>query len=284
MSDLAICTPVSLPPHLHLQAAEQAISINPVNRPPYEWLCQLLVGLVVPQPNHLALLTTKYWGKGGVKLSVGFVEPTPRDLQDRILRHMNAWGRVCNASFAWAQTDPQVRISRGGGGYWSYLGTDVLSIPRGQQTMNLEGFTMATPESEFVRVVRHETGHTLGFPHEHLRRELVARINPAAAIAYFGRTQGWSAEMVRQQVLTPLEESSLLGTEHADQDSIMCYQLPASLTTDGQPIRGGSDLDAADATFAAKVYPLAAPPPPPPPSGKVTLTLSADLKAGTYSL
>ena len=55
-------------------------------------------------------------------------------------------------------------------GYWSYLGTDVLHIPVDQQTMNLQGFTERTPESEYRRVVRHETGHTMGFPHEHMRR------------------------------------------------------------------------------------------------------------------
>jgi hypothetical protein len=32
------------------------------------------------------------------------------------------------------------------------------------------------------------------------------------AIKFFGETQGWSPEEVRQQVLTPLEQSSLLGT------------------------------------------------------------------------
>jgi hypothetical protein len=28
--------------------------------------------------------------------------------------------------------------------------------------MNLDSFTTSTPDSEFYRVVRHETGHTLG--------------------------------------------------------------------------------------------------------------------------
>jgi hypothetical protein len=51
--------------------------------------------------------------------------------------------------------------------------------------MNLQGFNMSTLESEFRRVVRHETGHTLGFPHEHLRRQLVDNIDPGRAYAYF---------------------------------------------------------------------------------------------------
>jgi hypothetical protein len=121
--------------------------------------------------------------------------------------------------------------------------------------MNLQAFTMQTPESEFHRVVRHETGHTLGFPHEHMRRELVAKIDPRKAIAYFGATQGWSPEEVRQQVLTPIEEGSIRGTAHADPNSIMCYQIPGSLTRDGKPIIGGKDIDAQDYEFAGLIYP-----------------------------
>src|SRR6266540_5575823 len=140
------------------------------------------------------------------------------------------------------------------GGYWSYLGTDILSIEHNEPTMNLEGFTMATPESEFHRVVRHETGHTMGFPHEHMRRALVNKIDPEKAIKFFGETQGWSEAEVRQQVLTPLEESALWGTQ-ANPNSIMCYQIPGSITKDGKPILGGLDIDKEDSTFAAKIYP-----------------------------
>jgi hypothetical protein len=169
---------------------------------------------------------------------------------------MNAWSNSANVKFSQSASDPQVRIARtADDGYWSYLGTDILSIPANEATMNLDSFTSQTPESEFHRVVRHETGHTMGFPHEHMRRALVAKIDPKKAIAYFQRTQGWTAAEVRQQVLTPLEESSLLGTDQPDPKSIMCYQIPGTITKDGRPIKGGLDIDAADRAFAAKIYP-----------------------------
>jgi hypothetical protein len=59
---------------------------------------------------------------------------------------------------------------------------------------------------------------------------------------------------VQEQVLTPLDERSLLATP-ADQTSIMCYQLPGSITKDGKPIVGGTDINQTDAEFAAKIYP-----------------------------
>ena len=60
--------------------------------------------------------------------------------------------------------------------------------------------------------------------------------------------------MVDQQVLTPLDERSIFATP-PDQDSIMCYQLPGEITRDGQPIRGGMDINQTDFAFAGRIYP-----------------------------
>lgn len=260
------CTPMRLPEESWLEAAAEAVRQNPVNKPA-ERDFALASGFTL-EPIHIAVATQRYWKAGGVKLSVGFLDSPAADLRSRILSHMNAWGQTANVKFleSGSAASAQVRIARQrGSGYWSYLGTDILGIPAGQPTMNLEGFTMSTPDSEFFRVVRHETGHTLGCPHEHMRREIVARIDPEKAIAYFMRTQGWKRQMVIQQVLTPLEESSLIATPHADETSVMTYQLPGSITVDGKPVAGGTDINAADAEFMAGIYPLAVQPPPPPP-------------------
>jgi len=251
------CTPKSLPRSKVIAAAEHAARINPANHPPVERMMGLARNFT-PNRMSIALLTTKYWGSKGVKLSVGFLDGPPVALRRRILSHMNAWGKSANVSFTEGKDSPDVRIARQSGrdgGYWSYLGTDIHHISSDEPTMNLEGFTMEMPESEFVRVVRHETGHTLGFPHEHMRRELVAKIDREKAIAFFMRTQGWTRQDVIAQVLTPIEESSLRGTAHADPRSIMCYQIPGRLTKDGKPILGGTDIDTQDAAFAALIYP-----------------------------
>jgi len=75
-------------------------------------------------------------------------------------------------------------------------------------------------------------------PRSHLR----ALIDREKAIEYFG-------------VLTPIEDSSLLGTPRADSNSIMCYQIPGKITKSGKPIPGGVDIDDLDYEFAASVYP-----------------------------
>jgi len=254
MATPIVCTPKILPKDRWIAASEKAIEINPLNRAPVERL-RMADPHIKPTPAHLAVLTTKYWHTAGVRLTVGFLDNPPADLRARILEHMNAWDQTARVRFTESLTEPQVRIARAADGYWSYLGTDILAIAKDQPTMNLQGFTMETEESEFHRVVRHETGHTLGFPHEHMRKELVDRIDRAKAIAYFLRTQGWDEMTVEQQVLTPIEQSSLWGTAHADPNSIMCYQIPGEITKDGKPIVGGLDIDKADYRFAGKVYP-----------------------------
>lgn len=249
-----VCTPKALPTRLLVRAAQTATRINPVNAPALGPLADVADDLRITEPMHIAVLTSKYWGPTARQLTVSFMESAPSDLRARIIDHMNAWTKTASISFVETKGVGEVRISRDPGGFWSYLGTDILHIPRNRQTMNLQGFTMNTQESEYRRVVRHETGHTLGFPHEHLRRTLVTRIDPDKAYIYFRRTQGWDKQTVDQQVLTPLDEQSLMGTP-ADQTSIMCYQLPGSIMRDGQPILGGLDIDQNDYAFAGMIYP-----------------------------
>ncbi|MEO5890774.1 MAG: hypothetical protein ABIQ31_11000 [Ferruginibacter sp.] len=253
--EIKTCSIKLLPKEKWIPAAANAVKINANNAPALSQLRQAAPEVVI-RPEHLALLTSKYWGAGGVNLTVGFLDNPPADLRARILSHMNAWGVFSNVQFTETTVNPQVRISRSDptGGYWSYLGTDVLSIPSNEPTMNLEGFSMNTPDAEFFRVVRHETGHTLGFPHEHMRSEIVDGIDREKAIAYFMRTQGWTREEVIAQVLTPIDGSALVATEHADPDSIMCYWLPAEIMKNGIAVPGGNDIDALDAQFAASVY------------------------------
>jgi hypothetical protein len=250
------CIVKSLPTTLLVKAATTARTINPMNALVFGPTATIRGRFDVHDKVRIAVLTSKYWGPKERQLTVSFTESTPADLQERILSHMNAWTKCGSISFVLTKQTGNVRVSRKAGGYWSYLGTDILHIPKNRQTMNLEGFTMSTPESEYKRVVRHETGHTLGFPHEHMRTALVARIDPDKAYKWFLANQGWDKATVAAQVLTPLKDASLMGTP-ADQTSIMCYQLPGMITKDGKPITGGIDINPIDCKFCGSIYPKA---------------------------
>ena len=248
------CVIKQIPARLLVRAAETARKINPANAPVFGPMAAVSGEFHVTDPMRIAVLTSKYWGPTARKLTVSFMEHTSSSLKTRIISHMNAWGTTAGISFVVTNGTGNVRISRRPGGYWSYLGTDILLIPKNRPTMNLAGFSMSTPESEYRRVVRHETGHTLGFPHEHMRKDLVARIDPEKAYKWFWETYGWDKATVDAQVLTSLDENSLMATP-VDQTSIMCYQLPGTITVDGNPITGGADINQTDYAFAGKIYP-----------------------------
>ena len=185
------CVIKQLPERLLVSAARTASRVNPANAPVFGRMMAAAEGVDILEPMQLAVLTAKYWGPSPRTLTVSFMESAPSNLQQRILSHMNAWNRCGSISFRLVSQGGQVRITRAQSGYWSYLGTDILHIPANRPTMCLQGFSMSTPESEYKRVVRHETGHTLGFPHEHMRKALIARIDPRKAYQWFLATYGW---------------------------------------------------------------------------------------------
>jgi hypothetical protein len=254
MASSILCVPKELPLERWASSAALARGENVANSPPANAMASLRSFEV--SEFRLAVEKARKWAKSGVVLTVAFLDTADRDLKKRILAHMNAWNKTANVEFKESKTNPVVRISRvPNDGHWSYVGTDILSIESGQPTMNLDSFDMSTSEAEYKRVVRHETGHTLGFPHEHMRKELVQKIDPDLAKRFYKLTQGWSPAETVRQVLTPIENGSLIGTPNPDPNSIMCYQIPGSITKDRKPIKGGTDIVKSDYDFIATIYP-----------------------------
>src|SRR2546422_7458334 len=105
-----VCTPKSLPRQQWVAAARTASEINPTNHPPVERLVRIMAG-VAPAPEHIAVLTTKYWHTKGARLTVGFLDDAPADPQKRIVSHMNAWARAPNVTFVQSTTPPPVPLA-----------------------------------------------------------------------------------------------------------------------------------------------------------------------------
>jgi hypothetical protein len=247
------CRPVLPVPDDPVAAAKTAISINPANAPPTAYFASASGDTL--SPLHAALATARWWGVKGVDLSVQFLDNPSAALRKKILAHMNAWSKSGNVRLRETKGTGQCRISRQpGSGYASYVGTDNAHIPTSQPTMWLDSFSDHTPDSEFFRVVRHETGHLLGLIHEHQRKNIIKLLDPAKTIAVFERLYGWDETTTRQQVLTPVSEKTLTATP-VDVRSIMAYQFSSDCTKNGKPIPGGLDIDASDYALVAKIYP-----------------------------
>jgi hypothetical protein len=256
---IIVCRPKSLPFDKLANAERRAVEVNPQNATERRVVSRSPIGRR-GGPRRIAVVIARKWPSTGVRLSVSFIDNPSVALRSRILRHMNAWGSEANVLFTETEGVGEVRIARLDSpeemaGYWSYVGTEILEASEDEPTLNLEGFTMRETDAEFRRVVRHEAGHTLGFDHEHMRSELVNRIDRKKAFAFFDRTQGWSREEVEEQVLTPLANKSIMGTKEADPLSIMCYQLPGSIMKNRKPIKGGIDINPNDFAFAKSLYP-----------------------------
>src|SRR5438132_457404 len=122
--ELISCKPRMLPRHQWVAAGKAAMQLNPANRPRMEMMSLVTKGFT-PTAEHLAVAITKYWHTQGVRLTVGFLDGPEAALREKILLHMNAWGKTANVLFTQTAngTDAQVRIARqeGGedGGYWS---------------------------------------------------------------------------------------------------------------------------------------------------------------------
>ena len=256
---LILCRPKSLPLDKLDAAAKRAVEVNPANERERRSIARTPVGMRGGDL-RIAVVVGRKWPSTGVELSVSFMDRPPQTLRSRILRHMNAWGEAANVLFRETKGAGQVRIARLDSppdlaGFWSYIGTEILEVHENEPTLNLEGFTMRTTDAEFRRVVRHESGHTLGFDHEHMRSDIVKRIDRAKAIAFYDKDQGWTPAEVKEQVLTPLAKRSIMGTAEADPVSIMCYHLPAAIMKDGRAVKGGKDINPRDREFAASLYP-----------------------------
>ena len=83
------CRIKPVPAEAVFRAADRAREINPVNAPALDAL-RIAAPDTVIAPEHLAILTTRYWGNQGVHLTVSFLVDAEQELQERILSHMNA--------------------------------------------------------------------------------------------------------------------------------------------------------------------------------------------------
>ncbi len=126
-------------------------------------------------------------------------------------------------------------------GYWSNVGTDVLTVGQNERTMNLDPFVIH--DSRGVDVPVHEIGHTLGFPHEHQ--------NPLAGIVwdvdavnnYFsGPPNRWTPQEIHHNILRKIHRSQIEGSGW-DPDSIMHYAFKAGLIEKPEEFQSGLTPD-----------------------------------------
>ena len=198
----------------------------------------------------------RLWTPGTV-LRVRFLSGDPR-LQARVRRAATRWLDVVNLKMEFG-TDPdaQIRVDFDSAlGSWSYLGTDALTIPKGERTINL-GWLDATTDAETLdRTVMHEFGHVLGLMHEHQNPTSTLKWDrPAVYKSLGGPPNHWTRQMVDEQIFKIWPPRYFPFPKVFDRASIMMFPQPAEYFRDDQAVDWNPTLSPLDLQFAAALYP-----------------------------
>jgi hypothetical protein len=169
------------------------------------------------------------------------------------------WEPVANLKLDFVTSGAaEIRISFLEKGFsWSTVGTDALTVPRTESTMNYGWLEPNTQLREYQRVVRHEFGHALGMIHEHQNPDAQGKIpwDRPKVYAYYAQ-QGWAQADVDSNIFAVYDEDDTNFTTF-DPTSIMQYAVPDSLTVGSFAIGWNTELSETDRDFMRKQYPTA---------------------------
>jgi hypothetical protein len=208
---------------------------------------------------RMALSISKKWPPGSV-LRCGFLDGTKK-MRSKVEKFAHMWESYESVRFKFGKAaDAQIRISfYADDGSWSALGTDALNaayFPPGQATMNFGWLREDTADAEWRRVVLHEFGHALGCVHEHESPSFTRQWDRAAVYkAYMGKPNEWTKAEIDSNVLDKYSADGISATGY-DPKSIMLYDFPAELFTDGLgPTNFNTRLSAKDRKKIGEMYP-----------------------------
>ncbi|KAF5984224.1 peptidase M12A astacin [Fusarium coicis] len=262
-SNIHYCTQLVVPEELAEEAIRVALQENPENAINSPAIPLAPAGGITPnqrliQPiNRLGFFVNKTW-KNGRTIRVRFLPGASPYVQGKVKQYANVWSKYANIHFKFVDSAPEeIRISFvKGDGSWSALGTDCLTRPKNNATMNFGWFDDETSDKEFSRTTIHEFGHALGCIHENCQPNADIQWNKPVVYEYYKRSDGWSPEQVDFQVLRHYDRrrDGVKSTKY-DSLSIMAYTIPKAFTLNGFSVPLNNHLSATDIAFISRIYP-----------------------------
>lgn len=246
---IKMCTDMYLPDDKLEEAKQAALSENSDN----EFVPTGFMGIV--EPSKIAFITNKKWSNGRT-IKVAFMDGNSF-VKNKVMQFAKVWEQYANLKFDFGNhQDADIRISFRYSGSWSYVGTDCLSVPRNQPTMNFGWFDNNTPDEEFSRTTIHEFGHAIGCIHEHQHPEHDIPWNKQAVYDYYGGPpNNWSRSDIDSNIFQKYSKTQTQYSEF-DKNSIMMYAIDNRLTIGNYAVGWNTQLSENDKNFARTAYPF----------------------------
>ena len=245
MSDIKICTQISIDSQL---ADELSVQENPQNSPyPTGYDAQTY-------GQHLAAPVGRLWrNKRNIRVRI---LNGSKKVKRKIREYAEQWNNYSGVKFVFVDSgESEVRVNVNGSYQtWSCIGTECLTIPQDQATMNFGWLTDTTQEIEFARTILHEFGHALGCIHEHQSPLAEIPWDKPRVYQYYATHFGWSTDLVDRNIFNYYYYPHMRASQF-DRLSIMTYAIPASLTTSGFFTAANTRLSRSDREFIAYLYP-----------------------------
>ena len=249
-----VCVDRVLPDSWESAAQKWAAAENPEN-----------TGSAIPMPASMAVVRSRKWQPGRT-LRVKFIGGAPA-VRQKVFFWAKHYEQFANIKFEQVtdSADAEIRIAfEPTEGSWSYVGTDILTVPRNLPTMNFGWLTPTSSDQDYSSVVLHEFGHALGCIHEHQ--------SPAGGIPWdkdvvyrdlSGPPNRWSKAQIDANMFTQYNQNQTQFTD-LDPASIMMYSFPSAWTGGKLATRWNTVLSPVDKSYIAAMYPRENAPAPDP--------------------
>ena len=229
---------------------------------------KLAKGDTIPKPYRAIMQRTKLWAKNS-KIKYGFVSDGDGNLVSFIREAFKDWMELTCLTIEEEKANPDaadIRISFiADRGHYSNIGTDSklqeasLNSSGRFESMNLD--PTGLDNLNYMRgVAKHETGHSIGFAHEHQNPDHPIIWDEDLVRTEFAQSQGWDNQKIFENILEKLSDTNQYVFTPRDGKSIMHYSFPPELIRNANgadvptPENPNVVLSPVDKDFARKQY------------------------------